>query len=309
MLLPTLFTILSTLALASAAILPRQTHNTTTPIAQLGGWIECLAVRSSGAILATRLDVPELWTVDPIAKTSSKVASFPNALGLTGVAETSPDVFAVVAGNFSTTTFDTGIGSWAIWKLDLTGAAPMTSLVKAVPEAGFLIGATAFNNDTAFIADAGNGAVYRISMTTGAYEIVLQDRTMQAPADAFIAEGIHGLRYVPQTGSVYFTNTFGSTYNKFSVDRKTGKPIVFSGVTTITTKVETPEDLAIVDGAAFIMSLNGGGIFRVTENAVRTKIVKVTSGSSVAFGRGATDKRTMYFSNSSGAISAVLGVL
>lgn len=178
-------------------------------------------------------------------------------------------------------------------------------LVKEVPEAGFLIGATVFNNDTVFVADAGSGALYRISMSTGEHSVVLQDPTMKAPAGSFINEGIHGVKYVPQTGSVYFSNTFGSSISKFDVDRTTGKPIVFSGVTTITAKVETPEDLVVIDGTAFAMSLGGGGIFKVTPNGKSSKLVDVVSGSSVAFGRGATDKKTLYFSNSSGAISAV----
>ncbi|KAF2824000.1 hypothetical protein CC86DRAFT_395980 [Ophiobolus disseminans] len=300
-----LATALSVLAVTSAANIPRQVANTTTQIAQLGGWVECLAVRSNGHLLATRLDVPELWTVDPTTKTTAKIATFPNALGLTGVAEIAPDVFAVVAGNFSTTAFTIGNGSWSVWKIDFTGATPKQTLLKAIPEAGFLLGATAFNNDTAFIADAGNGALYRISITTGEYEVVLQDPTMKAPDGSFIPEGIHGVRYIPQTGSVFFTNTFGSTFNKFDVNRTSGKPIVFSGVTTITTKVETPEDLAVIEGTAFIMSLNGGGIFRVTPDGKSTKIVDVTSGSTVAIGRGTTDARTLYFANSSGTISAV----
>ncbi|KAH8724781.1 hypothetical protein GQ44DRAFT_617348 [Phaeosphaeriaceae sp. PMI808] len=286
--------------IALAAILPRQA---ATQIAQLGGWVECLAVRSNGAILATRLDVPELWTVDPVTKTSSKIASFPNALGLTGVAEISPDIFAVVAGNFSTTSFDIGNGSWAVWKVDLTGTAPKQTLLRAIPEAAFLLGATAFNNDTAFIADAGAGALYRISVTTGDYEIVLKDPAMKAPAGSFIAEGIHGVRYVPQTGNVYFTNTFGSTFNKFEVNKLTGKPT--GAITTITAKVETPEDLAIVEGTALIMSLNGGGIFKVTPDGSSVKAVDVKSGSTVAFGRGTTDAKMIYFATSSGSISAV----
>ena len=293
-------TTLVALATASASIIPRQA---ASQVAQLGGWVECLAVRSNGAILATRLDVPELWTVDPVTKTSSRVTSFPNALGLTGVAEISPDVFVVVAGNFSTTTFDIGNGSWSVWKVDLTGATPKQTLLKAVPEAGFLLGATAFNNDTAFIADAGNGALYRFSITTGDYEIVLQDPTMKAPTGAFISEGIHGVRYIPQSGSVFFTNTFGSTFNMFDVDKTTGKPT--SSVKIITTKVETPEDLAIIEGTAFIMSLNGGGIFSVTPDGLSTKIVEVQSGSTVAIGRGATDKKALYFATSSGSISVV----
>ena len=302
--LSTVATVLFALKFASASVIPRQA---ATQVAQLGGWVECLAIRSNGGILANRLDVPELWTIDPVTKTSTKLFSFPNALGLTGIAETSPDIFAVVAGNFSTTNFSIGNGSWAVWKVDLTGETPKQTLLKEIPEGGFLLGATAFNNDTAFIADAGNGALYRISMTTGHYEILLQDPTMKAPAGAFISEGIHGVRYVPQLDTVFFTNTFGSTFNRFNIDKTTGKAT--SSVTTITTNIETPEDLTIIEGTAFIMSLNGGGIFRVTPDGKSIKIVDVVSGSTVAVGRGTSDAKTLYFATSSGSVMAVSSLL
>lgn len=236
-------------------------------------------------------------------KTSSKLFSFPNALGLTVIAETSPDVFAVVAGNFSTTKFSTGNGSWAVWKVDLTGDALKQTLLKAVPEGGFLLGATAFNSETALVADAGNGALYRTRMTTGHYEVVLQDASMKAPAGAFISEGIHGVRYIPQLGTVFFTNTSGSTFNRFNVDKATGKAT--SAVTTITTSVETPEDLTVVEGTALIMSLNGGVIFKVTSDGKSTKVTDVVSGSTVAIGRGVRDAKMLYFATSSGSVMSV----
>lgn len=294
----TFATVLSTIATASAAVLPRQAP--TTQVAQLAGWVECIAVRSNGAILANRLDVPELWEINPVTKASSKIFSFPNALGLTGITEVTPDVFVIAAGNFSTTAFTIGNGSWAVWKVDLSGATPKQTLLKAIPEAGFLLGATTFNKDTAFIADSGNGALYRIDVTTGDYEIVLKDPSMKAPEGSFIAEGIHGVRYLPNLGSVFFTNTFGNTFNRFEVDKVTGKPT--SAVSLITSSVETPLDLAIIEGTAFIVSLNGAGIYRVTPDGKSAKIIDVASGLTVAVGRGAIDSKTLYFANNTGAI-------
>lgn len=303
MCLQTLTIITTIISIILASVIPRQA---VTQVAQLGGWIECLAVRSNGALFANRLDVPELWTIDPVSKASSRILSFPNALGLTGIAETSPDIFAVVAGNFSTIDFSIGNGSWSVWKVDLSGETPKQTLLKAIPEAGFLLGATRFDNDTAFVADAGNGALYRISISTGDYSIVLQDPSMQAPAGSFISEGIHGVRYSPPLGTVFFTNTFGSTFNRFSVDRATGNAT--SSVTTVTTSVETPMDLAIVEGTAFIMSLNGGGIFKVTPDGKSAKIVNVMSGSTVAIGRGESDTN-LYYATSNGSVMAVSNLL
>jgi hypothetical protein len=74
----------------------------------LGTWVENLAVRTNGQLLVTLLSQPELYHVDPFQKTApTLIHSFPNASGLLGIAEIEDDVFAVVAGNWSTTTLAT----------------------------------------------------------------------------------------------------------------------------------------------------------------------------------------------------------
>src|SRR5438105_4501375 len=42
-----------------------------------GSWFENLAVRSDGTILATRLDVPEVWIIDVDAQTGSAMVKLP----------------------------------------------------------------------------------------------------------------------------------------------------------------------------------------------------------------------------------------
>ncbi|KAJ7114418.1 hypothetical protein C8R44DRAFT_881260 [Mycena epipterygia] len=52
-------------------------------------WLENLAVRPNGQILATRLDVPELYqiTPDPHNPKPTLIYAFPSALGTLGIAE------------------------------------------------------------------------------------------------------------------------------------------------------------------------------------------------------------------------------
>src|SRR5436190_22690083 len=96
-----------------------------TPLYQfpLGSWVENISIRPNGNILLTRLDVPELWEINPLSRSTSYnarlVYTFPNATGLTGIAEVAPDVFAVTAGD---TTNPAGhAGAFSIWKVRMNG--------------------------------------------------------------------------------------------------------------------------------------------------------------------------------------------
>ncbi|PNP37751.1 hypothetical protein TGAMA5MH_10352 [Trichoderma gamsii] len=52
-------------------------------------WFENISIRSNGTILATCLDVPELWAIDPCTSTGKLVLSLPaspaTANALTGI--------------------------------------------------------------------------------------------------------------------------------------------------------------------------------------------------------------------------------
>ncbi|ORY59655.1 uncharacterized protein BCR38DRAFT_488672 [Pseudomassariella vexata] len=286
---------------ASAALIGRQSGTTIATLPN-DAWIESIFARSNGQLLLSRLDTPELWTLDPSAKQTSKLAGFPNALGLTGITEISPDVFAVVSGNMTVKgSISYTPGTWGVWKVDLTSSDPKTTFVKQIPEAGFLIGVTPFNNDTVLVADAGKGSLYQLSISTGAYSVVLSDATMKAASNAPIAEGIHGIKY--SNGTVYFTNTFGNGFYKVAIDPTTGKST--SSVTPVLASVTNPEDFVLgADGSAFMATLSAG-VIKVTPDGKSSRVVSTSSPSSCAFGRGAGDKGTLYISTSSGTVSSI----
>lgn len=75
-------------SLASAALLERQAVPTSIyTFSGSGAWIEGMAVRSNGHLLLNRLDVAELWDVDPVTKTGTKLLSFPGAKSMAGITE------------------------------------------------------------------------------------------------------------------------------------------------------------------------------------------------------------------------------
>jgi hypothetical protein len=139
---------------------------------------EGIAARSNGQLLVSFFDKAELWSLDPATKKASKLVSFADATCSAGITEISPDVFAVVAGQYAMAGGNKP-GSWGIWKVDLTGATAKASLLKKVPESGMWNGLTTLNNDTILIGDATNGAIWRMNINTGDYSIAIQDATMK----------------------------------------------------------------------------------------------------------------------------------
>ncbi|KAF4496874.1 hypothetical protein FAGAP_6956 [Fusarium agapanthi] len=125
-------------------------------------WFENISLRPSGTILATRLDIPEVWEIDPEKSTGSKILriplpdDIPNP-ALTGICCLKPDVFAVAAGSFDM------IGgakpkpvSWSIWVADLAGQQVKVTKIADMPEIGMINGIATWDD----FAVAHDGALY-----------------------------------------------------------------------------------------------------------------------------------------------------
>ena len=107
-----------------------------------GTKLENLAARSNGQLVLTSISDTTLRLLDPSRKNSKaqNVYTFPEATGLTGVIETTPDVFAIVAGNWSLKTFEGVQGSFAIWLVDFNKDPPSVKQIAKIPEATSLNG-------------------------------------------------------------------------------------------------------------------------------------------------------------------------
>ena len=181
-----------------------------------GTWLENLAVRANGQILATLLTTPQVYQVDPnpsAAHPSTLVHTFPDYLGCLGIAELGSDIFYVVTGNFSISAVTSTPGSYSVWKLNMAGftagGAPTTATkVADFPQSVFLNGMTTLQNgagNTLLIADSGAGAVWSLNVKTGAVDKIITDPLMAPTSGATLPVGINGLKVRDQ--SLYFSNT------------------------------------------------------------------------------------------------------
>ncbi|KAL2072980.1 hypothetical protein VTL71DRAFT_10304 [Oculimacula yallundae] len=267
------YAILGLRTIASASVI----HDRQTAAAQVVklASVENLAVRSNGQILATNMNSPNLYIVDPVAKTSKTVVVITGATGLSGIAEVTPDVFAVIGGK-------------GIHKVDFTGTTPVATLIKSITEANNLNGLTAFSNDTVLVADAGKGSVYRFSISTGAYSVAITDPTM-APSGS-IPFGIDGIRY--KDGVVWYTNIFKNSFHKVPVDA-IGKAT--GAVTTLWTNL-MGDDLCFGPNGKIYIATNGKNSIVEVDPAVGkpTAIATVSGSTSCGFGRTEKDKNVIY---------------
>jgi hypothetical protein len=282
-------------------------------------WVENIAVRSSGQLLVTIITTPDLYQVDPFSSSpATLVHSFPHATSTLGIAEIQPDVFAVVVGNWSTTTFSTTNGSYSVWEVDLrpfelgengitTKAA--VSKIADIPEASFLNGLTLLAPLSPYllIADSGLGVVWRVNYLTGEYKIVL-DNALFKPVPGQVVLGINGIH--TRDSSLYFTNSFQKLFGRVpisSVGTATGPyaVIAYNGL---------GDDFAFdIEGNAYITQDPSDSLEQVTPEGKVTVLAgnvneTVMEGdTAAAFGRTWGDFKTLYVTTNGGIAGAVAG--
>ncbi|KAE8443605.1 hypothetical protein EG329_001538 [Mollisiaceae sp. DMI_Dod_QoI] len=274
---------------SAAPIIPRQ--SAATQVVRLTS-IENLAVRSNGQILATNMNSPNLYAVDPVAKTSTTAVVISGGVGLSGIGEVTPDVFAVIGQNGK-----------AIYKVDFTGGTAKATLIKAITEASNLNGLAVLNNNTILVSDAGKGNVYRFDFTSGAYSVAITDPTM-TPSGG-IPFGIDGLKY--KDGVVWYTNIFKNSFYKVPVDA-TGKAT--GAVTALWTNL-MGDDLCFGPNGKIYVATNTGknSVVEVDPAVGKPTTVATLSGpTSCGFGRTDKDKDVVYIGASGGVFQATIKV-
>lgn len=292
-------------------------------------WVENIAVRSNGPQLLTRLDTPELHIIDMAAAAQDihpeLVYRFPHALGLTGIAEIAPDVFAVIAGNYTLASGPT-IGSWAIWRVNMSSwgtSSPEKTLtlgnsqvtkIADIPEAAYLKGMTQLSEQHVLLSDFRAGVVYRLDVNTGAYTVVIENSMTEAvPQPIFGLSGISGLRV--QDGHLYFTNTGQNIFAKMPIHADgtpagTASIIAHTGASTdyfdgFTFGAHGDVYIGTGSGNAVVKFPQAGGpVVRVAGRLDSTIIAQPTN---CAFGRGREDQGVLYVVSAGGVAAPVQG--
>ncbi|CAD6580097.1 MAG: hypothetical protein ASARMPRED_009352 [Alectoria sarmentosa] len=182
--------------------------------------VENLAVRSNGHLLLTFDNEPYVYDLDPTAQQPAPtlVHQFSGVSSTVGIAETSPDIFAVITGNASDVTLLGVPGSFSLWSVDLNPPEPTAKLITSIPEADSLNGLTTLNGspDIVLIADSTLGAVWRVNIVTGDYSIAIQSPFFTPSSNSSIpGRGINGVHTFG--GMLYFTNSAQETFGRVTI--------------------------------------------------------------------------------------------
>ncbi|KZW03545.1 hypothetical protein EXIGLDRAFT_721758 [Exidia glandulosa HHB12029] len=267
----------------------------------VGTWLENLAVRANGQLLVTHLDVPELWSVDPLTGHSVRLAQFPGVTSAFGIAEVAHNVFAVATGNYSTATGATP-GTSAVWSVDLRHLNANVTKVADVPQAGILNGIVPSPDGRGILAaDSVVGAVYRVDLHTGKSSTVLSGTAYEAPANAVLPLGVNGVHIFSRSSSptLYFTNTGAGTFARVAIHQN---GTAAGDVEVVKDGLELPDDFALApsDGSAVVTLNQVRSLITISVHGER---VQVAGGSNstdfatptaVQFGRTLFDRTTVY---------------
>ncbi|KAJ5151476.1 uncharacterized protein N7482_010728 [Penicillium canariense] len=296
---------------------PKVTVETIYQFPDNGSWIDNVALRSDGSVLLTRLDTPEVWSVDTSGN-ATLIYSFPNATSCFGISEIDDDVFAVVVGNFSTKTYQPTPGSFSVQKIDFNNAdgsgdtervaeSAAVSQIAALPEAQALNGMAAFTkgSNMVLIADSPKGAVWSVNTETGEYAVALNDTTMQPAEGQALPLGVNGIRLVD--GYIYYSSTTRMEFGRVKVN----EDATAAGDYQIIASGFLPDNLDVAsDGTAYIATDPQNSVVRITPYG---QISLVAGGQLSTQIAGPTscaltgDGKALYVGTSGGQVAPVLG--
>ena len=274
--------------------------------------IENLAVRSNGHLVLTVSNEPLVYDLDPRAGDPSPklLHRFSGVIGALGIAETGPDIFAVVVGNWSTVPFEAEPGSFSLWSIDLNTPEPTVKLIASIPGAAGLNGLTTLDGspDMVLIADATLGAVWRVNVATGDYSVAIQSPLFTANSASPIPLGINGVHTFG--GMLYFTNSAQGTYGRVPITPDGSA----AGDVEILARVDAP--LALYDdfdhdweGNAWIATYPNG-LIEVTTKGQQNNITEddgitdLIAPTSVKFRRGSKREGKVLYVVTSGSDTA-----
>ncbi|KAI9727424.1 MAG: hypothetical protein M1834_008430 [Cirrosporium novae-zelandiae] len=282
-----------------------------------GTWVEGLAVRCNGEILAGLLSSPQLVQIGPCpgcpdSSLSANVVFEPSgATSVSSITEFKDDVFAVVVGNFSIPQLASIAGSYSIWEVDMNYNPARSRIITHIPPAAWLNGITTLDSQHVLACDSTLGVVYRVDVSNGTYTQVANDTLMSPPPGVYPPLGINGIKV--RNSNLYFTNSIGQSVNVMPIDSQ-GYPT--GAATTIASGFATNDFAIDKNGDLFVTTDPQNSLIQVTPSTGSYVTVAGSANSTALegptaarFGRGSTDKSVIYLSTDGGVVAPVNGVV
>lgn len=283
------------------AVTTRTVHQFPKPT-----WLENIAAMRNGSLLVTIVGRPEVHVVNTLVTPSTAffIASIPDVNAVFGITELSNDVFAVAAGNYTSTNAPVP-GSFSVWSIDLSHHTESAKVEKVAdaPGVGMINGLATLNKHTLLLADSWAGNIASLDITTGKTGVWLEDESTASNFSAAgLPLGVNGIKVHREY--VYYTNTVQSSLSRVRVDASIGK--VIGKVETLAQGevIAVPDDFAVLeDGSVILGRPLSNELIEVSTNDKARVLIKgaiVESVTAVALGRSKGDKRVVYLSSMGG---------
>lgn len=234
--------------------------------------LENVGVRSNGDLILNTITAPKVYTLNPTASSPSPslLYEFPGATSVLGIAQPSPDLFAVVVGNYSTATFQGIPGSFSVWTLDFTELPVKVNKVTSIPQAHALNGMATLSGSltTVLVADSSLGAVFSVNIQDGTHKQVMQNEVFQ-PTSSFPL-GINGIHTSGNT--LFYTNSAAGTFGSI--------PIASDGTSAGSAKAiasapseDTYDDFALNSGRDAFVATHRTSLFEVDPSGTQRTVI------------------------------------
>jgi sugar lactone lactonase YvrE len=275
-----------------------------------GTWLENIAQMRNGSLLVSVIGTADIHMVNPYTSpaTSTHIARIPSSNAALGIAELSPNVFAIAAGNLHLDTNTPIDKSFSIWRLDLRHSPPIATKLADTPAVNMTNGLAALNANTLLLADSWAGNIASLDVNSGKTTVLLSHPTL---ASNFSAPGLPaGANGIRLRGSyLYYTNTVASLVGRVKIDKRTGKAVRPFEVLAQSADIGTPDDIAVADDGSVLVARPLDDAVERVRSAGRIETVvqgeEVKGATALVFGRTKRDVGTLYASSSQGRIFAI----
>ena len=239
-----------------------------------------------------------MYQVDPFgSRKPILLHEFNETSAITGIVETSPDIFHVSSAGTSYQNL-LGTGKAYIFRVDMrnfsedrTGSATVTK-VASVPQAHVLDGLTFLGGNSSILlaSDLSLGVIHSIDFRTGETRIAINSTYTRA------ALGPNGIKY--HDNFLYFTNVDQQTLVKVAVNSR-GEAI--GNYTILAQGGFEPDDFTFdALGGIYLADSDSGIIFVPQGGGNVTQIATMAGATSCAFGRTAADRDLLYVTTNGG---------
>ncbi|KAM5354696.1 hypothetical protein ACJ41O_001343 [Fusarium nematophilum] len=299
--------------LSTALSSPTKTPSfATRELVELPGvFIENIATRSNGNLLLNTFDDGQMYSLDPSRAPSEArvVAKLDGTNALTGIAETSRDVFAIAGGIFDAETSQFHNGSMKVALVDFRRSRdgkPSVRVILEGEEAGFINGMTTLPRHRHIVLGASylTGEILRINTRSGTSEVAFQDEIL-APIPGGNSMGVNGIKIFGN--HLYFTGTGRKAFGRVKIDEfgnKVGKVhIIARGPSS---SIPGPDDFVMDKHGNAFVGFFPDMLIKITPRGKQAVLINGTLAgpTSAAFSK---DGRNLYVATAGQGVEGVQG--